>query len=118
MTCSVPTPATTGSQTVAIFHESSDVAGRGVTEGSAMSAELAAPLDASDDLTAPARARLAMRTLVSRTLALCLVELQKLRRDKTEIFTRAVQPALWLIVFGNTFTRIRAIPTGDVPYLD
>jgi ABC-2 type transport system permease protein len=59
-----------------------------------------------------------VRTLVSRTLALCLVELQKLRRDKTEIFTRAVQPALWLIVFGNTFTRIRAIPTGDVPYLD
>src|SRR5258705_9938647 len=83
-----------------------------------MSAELVAPLDASADPTGPARVRLAVRTLVSRTLALCLVELQKFRRDKTEIFTRAVQPALWLIVFGNTFTRIRAIPTGDVPYLD
>ena len=55
---------------------------------------------------------------VARSCALCLVELQKLRRDKTELVTRAVQPALWLIVFGTTFTRLRAIPTGDVPYLD
>jgi ABC-type glutathione transport system ATPase component len=39
--------------------------------------------------------------------ALCLVELQKMRRDKTELLTRAVQPALWLIVFGATFTRLR-----------
>jgi ABC-2 type transport system permease protein len=49
---------------------------------------------------------------------LCLVELQKLRHDKTELVTRAVQPALWLIVFGTTFTRLRTIPTGSVPYLD
>jgi ABC-2 type transport system permease protein len=49
---------------------------------------------------------------------MCLVELQKLRRDRTELVTRAIQPALWLLVFGETFTRIRAIPTGNVPYLD
>lgn len=49
---------------------------------------------------------------------MCLVELQKLRHDRTELYTRAVQPALWLLIFGETFTRIRAIPTGDVPYLD
>jgi ABC-2 type transport system permease protein len=29
-----------------------------------------------------------------------------------------VQPALWLIIFGQTFTRLRVVPTGDVPYLD
>ena len=29
-----------------------------------------------------------------------------------------VQPALWLIVFGQVFTRIHAIPTGSTPYLD
>jgi ABC-2 type transport system permease protein len=50
--------------------------------------------------------------------ALCLVELQKLRHDRTELVTRAIQPALWLLIFGTTFTRIRAIPTGHVPYLD
>ena len=59
-----------------------------------------------------------VRVLVVRTGAMCLVELQKLRRDRTELVTRAIQPALWLLVFGETFSRIRAIPTGGVPYLD
>jgi ABC-2 type transport system permease protein len=49
---------------------------------------------------------------------MCLVELQKLRHDRTELVTRAIQPALWLIVFGETFTRLRTIPTGSTPYLD
>jgi ABC-2 type transport system permease protein len=60
----------------------------------------------------------AVRVLASRTGAMCLVELQKLRRDRTELVTRAIQPALWLLIFGETFTRIRAIPTGRTPYLD
>ncbi|MEW9531066.1 ABC transporter permease [Microbispora sp. NPDC049125] len=59
-----------------------------------------------------------VRTAVSRTGTMCLVELQKLRHDRTELVTRAVQPALWLLVFGQVFTRIRAIPTGSTPYLD
>ena len=25
---------------------------------------------------------------------------------------------LWLVIFGETFNRLHAIPTGDVPYLD
>ena len=33
-------------------------------------------------------------------------------------FTRAVQPVLWLVIFGETFNRLHAIPTGGVPYLD
>jgi ABC-2 type transport system permease protein len=48
----------------------------------------------------------------------CLVELQKLRHDRTELLTRAIQPILWLVVFGVTFSHIHAIPTGSVPYLD
>lgn len=60
----------------------------------------------------------ATRALLSRTGALCLAELQKLRRDHTEVVTRIVQPALWLLIFGETFTRIQAIPTGSTPYLD
>lgn len=58
------------------------------------------------------------RTAFSRVATMCLVELQKLRHDRSELVTRAVQPALWLLVFGNVFTRLHAIPTGDVPYLD
>ena len=46
------------------------------------------------------------------------IELQKLRHDRTELFTRAVQPVLWLLIFGETFNRLHAIPTGGLPYLD
>jgi ABC-2 type transport system permease protein len=46
------------------------------------------------------------------------MELRKLRHDPTELLTRAIQPALWLLVFGEVFTRIHAIPTGDLRYLD
>nr|WP_322759410.1 ABC transporter permease [Frankia sp. Cr2] len=63
--------------------------------------------------------RLGAARLLGRRLAtLSLVELQKLRHDRVELYTRAVQPALWLLVFGVTFNRIHAIPTGSVPYLD
>jgi ABC-2 type transport system permease protein len=58
------------------------------------------------------------RRALSRVATMCLVELQKLRRDRTELVTRAIQPALWLLIFGETFSRIRAIPTGNTPYLD
>src|SRR6202790_1462570 len=46
-----------------------------------------------------------------------LVELQKLRHDRTELLTRMVQPALWLLIFGQTFSRLRVVDTGSVPYL-
>ncbi len=59
----------------------------------------------------------AWRRSGSRVAALCLVELQKLRHDRKELYTRAIQPALWLLIFGETFSRLHAIPTG-VPYLD
>jgi ABC-2 type transport system permease protein len=60
----------------------------------------------------------AWRRSGSRIATLCLVELRKVRHDRTELYTRAIQPALWLLIFGETFTRLHAIPTGDVPYLD
>jgi ABC-2 type transport system permease protein len=75
-----------------------------------------APPAASAD-TEPGPLRL-VRTTLTRIGTMCLVELQKLRHDRTELVTRAVQPALWLIVFGQVFTRIHAIPTGSTPYLD
>ena len=64
---------------------------------------------------APPRARWAeaveaVRLLAVRTAALSLVELQKLRHDHTELLTRTVQPLLWLLVFGQVFGRLRAIP--------
>jgi ABC-2 type transport system permease protein len=54
----------------------------------------------------------------SQCLTLAEMELRKLHHDPTELLTRAIQPALWLLVFGEVFTRIHAIPTGDLRYLD
>ncbi|MGW0472101.1 ABC transporter permease [Streptomyces coeruleorubidus] len=71
-----------------------------------------------DLLLKPPRPRAGWRLLPARVGAMCAVELQKLRHDRTELYTRAVQPALWLLIFGQTFSRIRAIPTGGIPYVD
>src|ERR1700729_3269447 len=44
--------------------------------------------------------------------------MRKLRHDRTELYTRAIQPALWLIIFGETFTKIHAIHTPNgISYL-
>jgi ABC-2 type transport system permease protein len=58
------------------------------------------------------------RHFPSRVATFCIVELQRLSHDRSEIVTRAVQPVLWLLIFGETFNRLHAIPTGNVPYLD
>jgi ABC-2 type transport system permease protein len=57
-------------------------------------------------------------SFVDKTLVIAELEARKLRHDPTELITRAVQPALWLLVFGQVFTRVRAIPTGDLRYVD
>jgi ABC-2 type transport system permease protein len=47
------------------------------------------------------------------------MELRKLRHDPTELATRAIQPALWLAIFGEVFSRVRGMPTtGQMRYLD
>jgi len=59
-----------------------------------------------------------VRRLFSRMVTLCWVELRKIRHDRTELYTRAIQPALWLLIYGEVFTRIHAIPTPQhIPYL-
>ncbi len=75
------------------------------------SAAPAAPLAASADESRVAG-------FVRQSLAIAEGEIRKLARDPTELLTRAVQPALWLIVFGEVFTHIRAIPTGNLSYLE
>jgi ABC-2 type transport system permease protein len=55
---------------------------------------------------------------IDKTLVIAELELRKIRHDPTELLTRAVQPALWLLVFGQVFSRTHLIPTGGLPYLD
>ena len=79
-----------------------------------MSRAPAEPLDASADRNVPG----AIVSFAYKTYVIAEFEVRKLRHDPTELITRAVQPALWLLVFGEVFTRLHAIPTGGVPYLD
>jgi ABC-2 type transport system permease protein len=53
-----------------------------------------------------------------KSLVIAEFELRKLRHDFTELITRALQPALWLLIFGQVFAKSGAIKTGDLPYLD
>jgi ABC-2 type transport system permease protein len=51
-------------------------------------------------------------------LAVAEMEVRKLRHDPGELATRAIQPVLWLLVFGQVFAHVRAIPTGNLAYID
>ena len=60
----------------------------------------------------------AIINFIGKTLTIAELEARKLQHDYTELLTRAVQPALWLLIFGEVMAKIRAIPTGNLPYLD
>ena len=60
----------------------------------------------------------AVAAFAGKTGVIAELEVRKLRHDPTELITRAMQPALWLLVFGQVFTHVRAIPTGDLRYMD
>lgn len=65
-----------------------------------------------------AKLPLELASFCRQALAVTDAELHKLWRDPTELFTRSVQPILWLLVFGQVFAHTRTIPTGGLNYLD
>jgi len=69
-------------------------------------------------LLAPAGPLAAIAGFIRKTLAIAELEIRKLRHDFTELITRAIQPALWLLLFGQVFNKARIIPTGEIAYLD
>jgi len=83
-----------------------------------MSAAPGAPPAASVSIPVPGGPIFELKSLASRIVTLCWVELCKVRHDRSELYTRAIQPALWLLIYGEVFTRIHAIPTPyGIPYL-
>jgi ABC-2 type transport system permease protein len=54
---------------------------------------------------------------VTSSLTVAEMEARKIRHDSTELWTRLVQPALWLLVFGEVFTSIRGITQGNYTYI-
>jgi ABC-2 type transport system permease protein len=68
------------------------------------------PRDWASELPGAAYAR--------QTMAVAEADIRKLVHDPVELFTRMIQPVLWLVIFGEVFTRVRAVPTGGISYLD
>ncbi|OKH33978.1 multidrug ABC transporter permease [[Phormidium ambiguum] IAM M-71] len=56
--------------------------------------------------------------LIKKTIVLTELEVRKLLHDPSDLFVRAAQPILWLVIFGQVFARLREIPTNGLPYLD
>jgi len=90
-----------------------------VAPGAPLAASAEPPGAAPATVLVPPDTPLAVaRRLASRIGTLCWVELRKIRHDRTELYTRAIQPTLWLLIYGEVFTKIHAIPTpGGIPYL-
>ncbi len=68
-------------------------------------------------------AELLLRSLLTRlerlregTVAMGWAELRKLRHDHLDIFTRSVQPLLWLFIFGTALRHNRALSGGYHDY--
>ena len=50
--------------------------------------------------------------------AIAAAEVQKLHHDPLELVTRATQPVLWLLLFGEVMAQVRGVSPGKLPYLD
>ena len=59
-----------------------------------------------------------MNDFVRNMLVMIELELRRLRHDRTELYTRAIQPILWIAVYGPIMSGVKAIPTGGIPYTD
>ncbi len=58
-----------------------------------------------------------IRRFISHSFTVAEMEARKIHHDTTELWTRVVQPALWLLVFGVTFNSIKGLPTGNLSYI-
>lgn len=45
-------------------------------------------------------------------------DIRKLKHDPFELITRMIQPAIWLLIFGQAMAKTKGIATGSLPYLD
>jgi ABC-2 type transport system permease protein len=55
---------------------------------------------------------------VSSALTIAEMEARKIRHSQSELWIRAIQPVLWLIVFGEALSQVRGIAPGNYPYIE
>jgi ABC-2 type transport system permease protein len=81
---------------------------------------MSAPSAASPAVSADQRPRTLstgpLLRMAAGTLAMAQAEMRKLRHDHLDIFTRSVQPLLWLFIFGTALNNSRVLSVGRVEY--
>jgi ABC-2 type transport system permease protein len=60
----------------------------------------------------------ALTAYMTQIWAIAAAEVQKLRHDPLELVTRAAQPVLWLLLFGEVMAQVRGVSPGNLRYLD
>jgi len=60
----------------------------------------------------------AVTDYATQVLAVADAEARKLRHDPWELLSRAIQPVLWLVLFGEVMAQVRGLSSGTTPYLD
>jgi len=55
--------------------------------------------------------------VASSAMTIAEMEARKIRHDSTELWMRCVQPALWLLIFGEVFNAIRGLAPGGYSYM-
>jgi ABC-2 type transport system permease protein len=54
---------------------------------------------------------------VSSVFTIAEMEARKIRHDSTELWMRSVQPALWLLIFGEVLNSVRALAPAGYSYI-
>jgi len=60
----------------------------------------------------------AISVYATQVAAVAAAEVQKLQHDPWELFSRAIQPLLWLLLFGEVMARVHGLSSGSTSYLD
>lgn len=50
------------------------------------------------------------RAFIKGSLIILEIELRKMIKQKIDIITRAIQPVIWILLFGNVFANIKSLP--------
>lgn len=76
----------------------------------------ASPAGSAESTLSGALASGPMGRLATGTFAMAQAEMRKLRHDHLDIFTRSVQPLLWLFIFGTALQHNRALAPDGIDY--
>lgn len=55
---------------------------------------------------------------MKKLLAIIEADLRKLRHDPSELFTRTIQPIIWITIFGQAMAKANIVSVTSIPYLD